>query len=252
MTDKMQLLLDIGNTRIKWALVDRAEIIVDGAVQSNPVDLAQLSLQLRSYNVSAACACCVNSDGTLAAVQDWLRQQYALEAVVIGVRRKAGKISNGYQQISTLGVDRWVAAVGARKLLSEGDLIIVDVGTATTIDWLDVDDVFQGGSILPGLALMRDSLVSGTAHIESSDIDSAQIIGKTTAECVNSGLSYGAVGAVERIVEEMQTLIGRKARMVLTGGGAEALTSKLRLEVLHEPQLVLLGLLQLSPETINQ
>ena len=248
----MQLLLDIGNTRIKRALVDHAEIVADGAVASNPVDLTRLSLQLNSYDISAACACCVNSDDTLAAVQNWLLQQYALHAVVIAVSSKAGKISNGYHQISNLGVDRWVAVVGARKLLAEGDLIVVDVGTATTIDWLDAEDVYQGGSILPGLALMRDSLVSGTAHIESANIDSTQIIGKTTAECVNSGVSYGAVGAVERIVEEMQILIGRKARIVLTGGGAESLISKLRLEALHEPQLVLLGLLHLSQDTINQ
>ena len=248
----MRLLFDIGNTRIKWALVDGAEIIANGALSSNSTEFTQLSSQLSRYDIDSAYACSVNSERTLSAVQDWLLTHYALQAVVIEVSQRVGKITNGYTQIDNLGVDRWVAAVGARRFIPNGDLIVVDVGTAITIDWLDADDVFQGGTILPGLVLMRDSLVSGTAHIESGHCHSTQIIGKTTAECVNSGVSYGALGAIERIVEEMRALIGREARIVLTGGGAESLISKLRLKVSYAPQLVLLGLLQLSQDTIKE
>jgi len=241
------LLFDIGNTRLKWAHATLDKIVTTGAI--NLIDLNDSALnqhfdlyaQPKSILISN-----VASDDVLALVQAWFEARFNVQAEVIKVTERIGSINNAYTDISSLGVDRWMAAIGARYLVEEGDLIIVDAGTAVTIDWLSADNSFEGGVILPGLALMHDSLVGRTAGIKSEFSDRSQIIGKTTKECVNSGISFGLAGAIERIVEEMNKNINRPTKVILTGGAAKSLAVKLKINTINESNLVLLGLLKLG------
>ena len=145
-------------------------------------------------------------------------------------------------------MDRWVAAIGARVVIPAGHVIIVDAGTAVTIDWLSDDNIYEGGVILPGLSLMHASLNSKTAGIKSIYTQADKIIGRTTEECVNSGVSYGLIGGVERVIEEMMLKIPEPATILLTGGSASILMAMSKLEMSLQENLVLLGVAKVSNE----
>ena len=113
-------------------------------------------------------------------------------------------VSNGYRAQDRLGVDRWLAALGARRVIPVGDLVVIDAGTAVTVDLVTASHCFEGGVIMPGASMMNDALVGRTAGIISQRSEINSVVGRTTQECVNAGALYGLAGAIERIVLEMQ------------------------------------------------
>ena len=253
----MNLLIDIGNTRLKWGCENNLRIEQTGFLDS--ARLSRSGLDDGMSSIAKPKSVWVSSVGSLAShkvLVEWLLQRYQLNAQVVKVRQPVAGFSNAYADLDALGVDRWVAAIGARECAQvEGavresakpkNIIIIDVGTAITIDCLTADNIFQGGVIYPGYRLMHDSLVGGTVGIKSEFFETDQIIGKTTSECVNSGIAFGVAGAVERIVVEMQESIGAATQIVVTGGGAQALLDKARLDARYEPNLVLQGLMKIA------
>ncbi|MEM7361198.1 MAG: type III pantothenate kinase [Pseudomonadota bacterium] len=250
----MKLLLDLGNTRLKWALATQADMVAVGAIANEdlgPDDIGQyfsanLSTTLLEQTLSEVWVSSVGAAEVLKPILSWLHDETGLEANRVDVSNPVRGFQNHYESIDSLGVDRWVAALGARSLVPQGDLIIIDAGTAVTIDWLSQDNVFEGGVILPGAKLMHQSLLGGTVGIDAESSDVVQIIGKTTSECVNSGIGFGMGGAVERIVKEMTETIDRPTRLILTGGGANLIAEFTNLGAESEPDLVLHGLLYLS------
>jgi type III pantothenate kinase len=259
----MRLLIDIGNTRLKWGCETSGRIEQTGVLDSTRLTQSALDNGLSSIaKPKSAWVSSVGSPSSLKVLVGWLLQRYQLNAQIVKVRQPVTGFSNAYADLDSLGVDRWVAAIGARECVDvkEGareyaqvkDIIIVDVGTAITIDCLTTDNVFQGGVIYPGYRLMHDSLVGGTSGIKSAFLETDQIIGKTTSECVNSGIALGVAGAVERIVLEMQGCIGAETQILLTGGGAQALSCKARLDARYEPNLVLYGLIKIAGLQANE
>jgi len=253
------LLIDIGNTRIKWAFWHNDQL-VNASVADHASFAEQFEKEIASNGNTPASAwvCSVGLKKTLKAVQAEVEKAFGLKCHHVTVTKQACGLTNDYNNLSNLGVDRWVAAIGARTLEKEGDLIVIDVGTAVTIDWVSNANVFEGGAILPGQQLMHDSLVGQTANIRSELLDNHQIIGKDTKECVNSGTGYGVVGAIERIVYEMQKLMKTPSKIIITGGGMSAVTSRTsfqlveqpiqQLLIIEQPGLVLLGLARIASE----
>ncbi len=253
----MHLLFDIGNTRVKWAFIQDQELSVGDAELVGEFK-AQVSLQSIldcKSEIESVWVSCVGSKGLLQDLQDWATANLDAPFNVLKVTKSADKISNAYEDISKLGVDRWAAACGARALEPQGHIIIVDAGTTVTIDWLDSNSVFQGGAIVPGATLMHDSLVDRTVGIQSVLVDGAPLVGKTTQDCVNSGVHFGLVGAVRNIIQEMQLKIhvlhldhpslhyeAEDAAIILTGGDANILSGALGLKVRTDDNLVLRGL----------
>ncbi|NNC98677.1 MAG: type III pantothenate kinase [Gammaproteobacteria bacterium] len=249
----MVLLFDIGNTRLKWALCNAGQIVESGVHDSAQICRQNLTDWLAELpKPQSIWISCVGKDAQSEFLSAWLLTHFALQAVVVGVTDSACGIRNGYLDHERLGVDRWLAAIGARTLVSSGDVIVVDAGTAITIDWLSRDNVYEGGVILPGANLVHDVLEGQTAGIAASQADTDNIIGKTTGECVNSGIIYGLAGAVERIVNEMQKTIQQPASIVLTGGGADMLWSKVNLPAVVEQNLVFIGLLEIAGQGNHQ
>jgi type III pantothenate kinase len=259
----MNLLIDIGNTRLKWGCEKSGRIEQTGFLDSVRLSRSALDKSMSSIaKPKSAWVSSVGSPSSHKVLVEWLLQRYQLNAQVVKVRQPVTGFSNAYADLDSLGVDRWVAAIGARECaeVKEGaresaqvkDIIIVDVGTAITIDCLTADNIFQGGVIYPGYRLMHDSLVGGTSGIKSEFFETDQIVGKTTSECVNSGIAHGVAGAVERIVFEMQVSIGAETQILLTGGGAQALLGKARLDVRYEPNLVLHGLIKIAALQANE
>lgn len=147
-----------------------------------------------------------------------------------------------------VGIDRLLAAVGANQLSEPGQpAIVIDSGTATTVDFVNADGVFGGGAILPGLELGARALHEYTARLPriavSNDIEPPPAIGRNTEAAITAGLYWGQVGAVQELMRRMMHVADhRHPLLLLTGGAAPLLHPHLPSIVRHEPHLVLQGL----------
>lgn len=141
-----------------------------------------------------------------------------------------------------VGVDRLLAAGSAFRQVG-GSVIVVDVGTALTVDLVSASGCFMGGTISPGLKAMTRVLASDTSLLPEVRLEApASAVGRDTPECIRAGVVFGAAGAVDRVVEELIDATDGAPRVVLTGGDAPVLSPYLKSPHHSEPDLVLRGL----------
>ncbi len=141
-----------------------------------------------------------------------------------------------------VGVDRLLAAGAAFRQVG-GSVIVVDVGTALTVDLVSAGGCFMGGTISPGLKAMAKALATGTSLLPQVDLAApATAVGRDTQECIRAGVVFGAAGAVDRVVEELRDATDGAPRVVLTGGDAPVLSPYLKSPHDFQPDLVLHGL----------
>jgi type III pantothenate kinase len=180
--------------------------------------------------------------------------------------RSAAGVRNGYAQTWRLGADRWVAMLGAHARYPGRALCIVDVGTALTVDLLDARGRHCGGLLVPGPALMVESLLRHTAGIRkragfgvSAGSGSAArarpgavrpiaaaLFGRSTRAGLLSGSALACAALIERAFEEARRRLGRPPRLLLAGGGASVVSPLLRATHVREDHLVLQGLALLA------
>jgi type III pantothenate kinase len=238
----MDLLLDVGNTRLKWGLRDGDRWLGQGAVLLSALDgfadvLAGLGPVRRMLGANVAGATVGGRLGAMLAERgleaEWIRPQ----AEGFGVR-------NAYLDPARLGADRWAALVGARALHGKAALVVTS-GTATTADLLDGTGVFQGGVILPGLDLMRMSLARDTAQLPFAD-GRFETTPRRTADAIVTGCLHAQVGAIERMFRLVAAEDG--ALCLLNGGAAGSLAPHLECPLRLVENLVLEGLAHMRQE----
>ena len=235
----MQLLIDIGNTRTKYIYLHDLNRI---AVSS--VDNTELSYNsLESLFAQA-------TDIVFASVQQelakllimWAREQ-KINCLQVETQHQAFNVNCGYPKPEQLGIDRWLAIIGAATLYPQQNVLIVDSGTATTYDLLDNTGQHQGGWIVPGIELMRDSLNRQTSRINiSAQLPTGQPFGSDTQSNVNQGCWSLTYGGITFAIDQAQKLGMNLDKIVLTGGNAEALLCFANNDYLIEKQLVFVGL----------
>ena len=158
----------------------------------------------------------------------------------------------GYREPWRLGVDRFVAAVGAHELFPRTPLCVVGVGTAMTLDLIGADGRHRGGAIIPAPALMVATLFKHTHGIQrraqggGNRQDGTRLFARSTRGAVVQGARYAAAALIDRAVEEGRALLGRRPLVVLTGGGAAAVRRLLQCRAVGMPDLVLKGLAVLA------
>jgi type III pantothenate kinase len=161
-------------------------------------------------------------------------------------QRHAAGITTDYLDPWRLGVDRFVGAIGAHHLASGQPVCVVNVGTAMTLDLVDGRGRHRGGAIIPGPALMIDSLLRQTNGIRRRANGGrkgvAGLFARTTRTAIGQGALYAAAATVDRAIEEAQALLGSKPLVLLTGGGAPAIRPLVRNTAVSLPELVLHGL----------
>jgi type III pantothenate kinase len=240
------LLLDIGNSRLKWGVFDKGAIRRTGHIRQSTIrerGLAALASRL-PRKIDAAFACNVAGATLAVELARLLKSHCNCEVKYARSEAQACGVTNGYRQPGRLGVDRWVAMIAARAACDTSS-IVVDAGTAITIDALDDDGQHLGGQILPGIASMTESLDTNTSDIprirRRIPGRAMGIFGGTTATAVSQGVIGAAVGAVERAVRVLREE-GYDPTVFLTGGDAPCLLEALVEEPVHSPHLVLEGL----------
>ncbi len=233
----MMLLVDAGNTRIKWALVEHNTWLAEGVLDhDNAGRLAELVATKGPKPERAVCVS-VASDkvsATIAAVLEGI----GVEAEWFRSSSECCGVHNSYEDPTQLGADRWAALVGAR-VQHRSACLVVCAGTATTVDLLDADGRFQGGLILPGEYLMRQALAGNTAQLPFAD---GRFVArpKNTQDAIVSGCRQAQVGAIERMFGMIEKQ--SDAVCLLAGGASAALAPLLSIPLRRIDNLVLHGL----------
>ncbi|HEX8961561.1 MAG TPA: type III pantothenate kinase [Rhodocyclaceae bacterium] len=230
------LCIDCGNTRLKWALREPGRWLAVDALPTGEAPrlgdaLPDVPARIAACNVAGA-----------AAEKEIQALAARLRIPLLWVRAEPSRcgVTNRYDNPAQLGADRWAALIGARGLHA-GPCVVVNAGTATTIDVLDETGVFQGGLILPGLALMRDALARNTAGLPRAQGEFRELP-RNTDDAIASGCLNATAGAVERMFRRLPA----DALCLLSGGAADALAPLLPLPHRSVPNLVLEGLARIA------
>jgi len=244
------LLLDVGNTRLKWALDEDGTFLAGSSFRHGgelvPESLASV-IHHDDVRPARVVASCVASEGVCSALARWADQTLGLTLERITAATRGWGVVNGYARPQGLGSDRWAAMVAARNRCA-GHVCIVDAGTAITVDLLDGAGQHQGGFILPGLHALLGGVAGNTAVRLSRLPDPVREPGRDTA----SGLANGALEAIcafiESIFHRFEQQSGEKVQCLLTGGDGAVLSPHLQIPHAMEPALVLLGLSRMARE----
>lgn len=243
----MMLLVDAGNTRVKWLLWDREAPLARGGLVHRGLERSRLGgllwgdLQPPERVVIANVAGPELGDALAA----WIAGAWSLEPRFVATAAAGFGITNAYAVPRRLGVDRWVALVGAHALLPGVPCCVVDCGTAVTVDALTGSGEHLGGVILPGARLMRQALYADTSQIPPEQ-GQTTLFGRDTQDCVWGGATYAVAAAVDRLTRQMTATLDEAAVSLLTGGDAEALLPYLESQYRLEPDLIFQGLLVMA------
>ena len=251
-----QLLIDIGNTRVKWAVRRRGRL---GRMQALPLS-GDGSVALRQ--VAAAAVRAKVTDILAVSVAGMTRERSlrrCFKAAQLPVPRLitsqavAAGVRNGYLEIWKLGAYRWVAVVGAWHEAGRGCAVaVIDIGTATTLDVVSPQGLHRGGLIIPGPALMIDSLLSGTRGIArraaGGTAKRPQQLARDTATAIHSGALQATAAFIAQSARQLRLEFGESAQVYVTGGGSAALRPLLPAGCQLVPDLVLRGLAVLAYE----
>lgn len=244
----MMLLVDVGNTMIKWALVDAARTAPGTWLDSGSVAHKDVEL-LRDPLVNQAISRVILANVAGKAIRE--RLHYLLRSLQTmpmavewfeSVAELAG-IRNSYRNPAQLGCDRFAAMIGARALFPGQSLIVATCGTATTVDAVRADGLFIGGMILPGLGLMASSLARNTAHLPQVAQHSLSFnpFALNTTDAIMSGCIAAQTGAIEHAFALHEQRSG-EVLCVLSGGAASSLSPHLSVPHRIVDNLVLVGL----------
>lgn len=240
----MKLLLDVGNSYLKWAqLAADGGVAQPGRIGHRDQDMEEvLDDNLGSMTPpEAVWVASVAGDVVRTQLEDWIQGSWGCPVDFLQPVAEACGVRNAYAEPTQLGADRWAALLAARAMAKTA-AVVVDCGTAVTVDALDGEGVHQGGLILPGLETMRRSLVADTAAIGEGASASRALLGRTTQDALAAGTLYALVAAIDRISGDLVDALGGQPRRILTGGDAAAIMPLLAGAWDHQPLLVLQGL----------
>lgn len=273
------LLLDVGNTTLKWALLKAGEAlpgpgaaapggaltalmlgqgihtIDEAALQTTfAAELAQarsrIAKDLTTPTPVASWGCAVAASDKIAAIEAAVRAAQSAPVQWLGATRQfqygGVVLRNGYREPEQLGSDRWHAMIGARARYADVPLLIISAGTATTVDAVGADGRFLGGVIAPGVEMMRAALARGTARLPLAAGDYVELPDNTD-DAIRTGILDAQIGLIVQRMHCLRRQCGSTVQVVVSGGNGPTLHALLRAQsglgtMALEPDLVLLGL----------
>ena len=246
------LTIDIGNTRLKWAVwkdgqITHSEQCVHGGQFKNQLFERCMPELTTIKKISV-----VNVAGKDAesALKNWLFEKSEASLFFLKTEKECCGVTNAYANPAQHGVDRWATLIAAKSLTDTG-VCVIDIGTAVTIDFMDDKGVHQGGKIMPGLGMMQKALIADTADIafDEMDIDlidfkrASEELATNTEEAVKNGAVALLRAGLEDACLQADKRYGGNLSIFLTGGLAEKMLPLLSIpNLIHEPHLVLKGL----------
>ena len=246
----MLLAIDIGNTNLVIGcfrddkILFKARIATDRTRTSDQYGV-EIKNMLEAYGVDRSDIkdCIISSvvPPVFNSVRTGVVKIIGKQPMVVGPGLKTG-LNIHVDVPSQVGSDRIVIAVAA---LAEykAPLLLLDMGTATTIEAVEPENVYMGGVIFPGVRVSLDALTSRAAQLPGISLDQPkQVIGKNTVDCMRSGVMYGAAAMIDGLIERMEEELGHRCTLIATGGLAQFITPLCRREIILEKDLLLKGL----------
>ena len=269
------LLIDAGNSRVKWALVQadgkqtHAGAFAHGGGGADAPDWSQLPRPAAAWLSNVA------GEAVAQRIAALLETHWpGLPRTTIRACERQCGVTNGYTTPSTLGSDRWAGLIGAHAAFPGEPLLIATFGTATTLEALRADGMFVGGLIAPGWSLMMRSLGEHTAQLPTLDANAARglltpsastgaalssepqtaseprgpFFATDTQRSLSAGCALAQAGLIERMWNDLQAAWGVPVRLVVGGGTADEVTAALKVPHTRHDSLVLSGLALIAAE----
>ncbi len=240
----MKLVIDVGNSRLKWGVWGEQGLDFKGAFSNRTIDFDKVFQSCES-NFDSIAISNVSSIESLTSLKDYLKDRFRCPITVPRSTRELGGIVNAYPCASDLGIDRLLGMIAAHHRFPER-LCVVGCGSALTLDYVEPDGRHLGGLIAPGFRLMVDSLIEKTANIDVADQQLNEPLTNSTNAAVWNGAQQALIGLVTYNLTLMENKHGEKARIIVTGGAANVIMPYLTGRVDNQPYLVLHGLALLA------
>lgn len=242
--------IDVGNSRVKWQLSGEPDVHSADSIEELRAQWQALA-PVKPQNLTG---CNVRGADAAQAINQVASSIFGSDIIWQSARASAFGVVNGYQLVENLGADRWAALVGARAQFPGSNCIVVDAGTAITVDLLDQSGQHRGGVILPGVKLMFDSL--GRARQLSSHADAsllkANALADSTQGAIVAGVNFSIQGGVNAVIQQQVQQINVKIEdlpIILTGGDASMI--QLNAPYVHYAPLLVLDGLKVMAEAIK-
>ena len=246
----MLLAIDIGNTNLVIGCIQDDRILFKARIATDRTRTSdQYGVEIKNMieafgvKVSDISDCIISSvvPPVFNSVRTGVIKVIGKQPMVVGPGLKTGL--NIHMDVpSQVGSDRIVIAVAALAEY-QAPLILMDMGTATTIEVVEPDNRYIGGIIFPGVKLSLDALTSRAAQLPGISLDSPkQVIGKNTVDCMRSGMLYGTAAMIDGLVDRMEEELGHPSTLIATGGMAQFITPLCKHPIILEKDLLLKGL----------
>lgn len=246
----MLLAIDIGNTNIVIGAIENDEILFEARIATDRVKTSdQYGVEIKNILSLFEVApediedCIISSvvPPVFNSVCTGLKKAIRKDPLVVGPGIKTG-LNIQVDSPSQVGSDRIVVGVAALAEYKP-PLILLDMGTATTIDVVGRGNTYQGGCIIPGVRISLDALASRAAQLPGINIDKPKkVIGKNTVDCMRSGIMYGTAAMMDGMLDRVEEELGEKTTVIATGGMAQFIVPLCKREIHLEKDLLLKGL----------
>ncbi len=254
------LLIDAGNSAVKWAikmgsesnliLKESLNIPGESKFDSDPI-FAIFTEQWKALDKpSKVIASCVAADSVWRALLNACDELWNIKAEKVTSLKQGFGLINAYENPADLGSDRWCAMIAANQL-ADSAFIVVDAGSALTIDMVNESGQHLGGYITPGLNMMRHSLHLRTAQVKTEKIYNSEpslSLANSTTACVEAGIHLSVVKLIEAVYEQESKKV-KNLQCYLTGGNATLIAGLLSFKCVIIPDLVLRGLAQFTKDS---
>jgi type III pantothenate kinase len=236
-------LIDQGNTRLKWVLARDGEIDENSTGQGDLEAFMQACRNDASIVPASLLFSSVAGREEAQALAGFCESRWGLKAQLLESTAQRGGVRNAYHEPKMLGVDRWLAIVGA--VARHGKPVVIwDLGTATTLDAVDQTGRHLGGMIYPGPATMLGALGRDTKLTVPPNLEKSAVTpGRSTSSCISNGVYAAQVGALNQFLRNVSEEMGGVPMLVVTGGAASQILPLLGFECIHDPWLVFRGML---------
>ena len=246
----MLLAIDIGNTNLVMGCFRDDKILFKARIATDPIRTSdqygvEIKNMLEAYGVKRSDIddCIISSvvPPVFNSVRTGVIKIIGKQPMVVGPGLKTG-LNIHVDVPSQVGSDRIVIVVAALEEY-KAPLLLRDLGTATTIEAVEPDNVYLGGVIIPGVRVSLDALTSRAAQLPGISLDQPkQVIGKNTVDCMRSGMMYGTAAMIDGLVDRMEEELGHRCTLIATGGLAQFITPLCKREIILEKDLLLKGL----------
>ena len=246
----MLLAIDIGNTNLVIGCIRDDQILFKARIATDRTRTSdQYGVEIKNMieafgvRIGDITDCIISSvvPPVFNSVKTGVIKVIGKQPMVVGPGLKTGL--NIHMDVpSQVGSDRIVIAVAALAEY-EAPLILMDLGTATTMDVVEPGNVYMGGVIFPGVKVSLDALTSRTAQLPGISLDKPKrVIGKNTVDCMRSGMMYGTAAMIDGLVDRMEAELGHPSTLIATGGLAQFIAPLCKHRIILEKDLLLKGL----------